>query len=325
MVEKVKISKIEKLDDFDDEYVYDIGIQGDTPYFFANNILVHNSVYFSAYPILKEKIESNKIKWSKDIAIELYDQLAEAVNESFVEFMKTAFNCPHEYGKIIAAGREVVGERALFVKKKRYAVLITDNEGKREDIDKPGKLKAMGFDLKRADTPVFVQEFLEEVLLKVLTGVPKDDIVQYIKEFKNEFHALQPWEKGTPKRVNNLTRYVTLEENTGKSNMPGHVRAAMNWNNLCKMYNDNYSIKIADGMKTIFCKLRDNPMGYTSVSYPIDQAHLPDWYKNLPFDEDAMEDIVVDQKIENLLWVLNWDLRALTDTRTTFNDIFSFE
>ena len=39
---------------------------------------------------------------------------------------------------------------------------IYDLEGNRQDIDKPGKLKAMGLDLKRSDTPDFVQNFLSD-------------------------------------------------------------------------------------------------------------------------------------------------------------------
>ena len=34
-----------------------------------------------------------------------------------------------------------------FITKKRYAMLVFDNEGKREDVDgKAGKIKAMGLD-----------------------------------------------------------------------------------------------------------------------------------------------------------------------------------
>ena len=39
---------------------------------------------------------------------------------------------------------------------------------------KPGKVKAMGLDLRRSDTPVFMQEFLSELLLMVLTDVPQE-------------------------------------------------------------------------------------------------------------------------------------------------------
>ena len=145
-----------------------------------------------------------------------------------------------------------------------------------------------------------------------------------IKNFKEEFKQRPGWEKGTPKRCNNLTKFTNLEKKLGKTNMPGHVRAAMNWNNLRKMNSDNYSMAIMDGQKTIVCKLKNNPMGYTSVAYPIDELHLPAWFKQLPFDDALMESTIIDQKIENLLGVLNWKLRELTDTSNTFESLFDF-
>ena len=42
----------------------------------------------------------------------------------------------------------------------------------------------MGLDLKRSDTPKFMQDFLSELLLDVLTGSERDEMVEKIKEFK---------------------------------------------------------------------------------------------------------------------------------------------
>ena len=75
----------------------------------------------------------------------------------------------------------------------------------------------------------------------------------------------------------------------------------------------------------VVCKLKSNPLGYTSVAYPTDEAHLPQWFKDLPFDDSAMENTVIDGKLENLLNVLEWDLTLDTNNQTTFNDLFSFE
>lgn len=285
-----------------------------------------DSVYFSAYPIFKKEIESGKMEWNKDICIKLYDTIADSVNESFPAFMERACHCPREMGAIIKGGRELIAEKGLFIKKKRYAVLIFDLEGKRLDVDgKSGKVKAMGLDLKRSDTPKIVQDFLSSLLMDVLTGCSKDHVYERVREFKLEFKDLPAWEKGTPKRVNNLTKYVEDEHRLGKANMPGHVRAAMNWNNLKRMYGDNYSMKIIDGMKTIVCKLKDNPLGYTSVGYPIDQTNIPEWFKKLPFDQGLMESTIVGQKVENLLGVLEWDIEMHTDTNTTFDTLFKWD
>jgi hypothetical protein len=98
----------------------------------------------------------------------------------------------------------------------------------------------------------------------------------------------------------------------------------MNWNNLKNMMSDNYSMSIVDGMKTIVCKLKDNPIGFTSVGYPIDESRIPQWFKDLPFDDDLMETTIVDQKVENLLGVLGWRIAESTDIKSTFDSLFSW-
>jgi hypothetical protein len=157
-----------------------------------------------------------------------------------------------------------------------------------------------------------------------LTGSSREATVDKVRNFKLKFADLPAWQKGTPKRVNNLTKYTAEEQRLGKANMPGHVRAAMNWNNLKNMMSDNYSMSIVDGMKTIVCKLKDNPIGFTSVGYPIDESRIPQWFKDLPFDDDLMETTIVDQKVENLLGVLGWRIAESTDIKSTFDSLFSW-
>jgi len=284
-----------------------------------------DSCYFSAWPVLKKEVEEGRMTWSKDMAIQLYDSIADQVNISFPGFMETAFHVPREMGEVIRGGREVVASKGLFITKKRYAVMIIDKEGKRLDVaGQPGKVKAMGLDLKRSDTPKVIQEFLSEILNDVLTGATRDEIIAKIREFKYIFKERPGWEKGSPKRVNNLTKYGKEEERLGKANMPGHVRAALNWNNLRRMNGDKYSLQIVDGMKTIVCKLKANPLGWTSIGYPTDEQQLPAWFKELPFDDSEMEATVVDQKIDNLLSVLEWDLASSTNTENTFETLFEW-
>jgi DNA polymerase elongation subunit (family B) len=285
-----------------------------------------DSAYFSAWPAIKADVEAGRMEWNKEICVQLYDNIADQVNASFPAFMEKACHCPRSMGELIKGGRELVAEKSLFIKKKRYALLIYDLEGNRLDTHgKPGKVKAMGLDLKRSDTPRVVQDFLSELLLDVLTNGTKEGIYDKVRDFKIAFQQRPAWEKGTPKRVNNLTKYSAEEARLGRANMPGHVRAAMNWNNLKRMHGDNYSQSIVDGMKTIVCKLKDNPLGYTSVGYPTDETHIPAWFKELPFDDALMETTIVDQKVENLLGVLDWKIPENTDIATTFDSLFSWE
>ena len=295
------------------DHIGDAMIYGDT-----------DSCYFSAWPMMKAEVEAGKIPWSKENVITLYDQVCEAANVTFPEMMQKSFHCPKSRSDVIAAAREIVAESGLFITKKRYAALVTDIEGFRTDVDgKAGKVKAMGLDLRRSDTPVFMQEFLSEILLMVLTDVPQEEVLERITVFRKEFSERPGYEKGSPKRANKVGHYQRLEEKQGKANMPGHVRASINWNTLKRMNGDKYSQEIVDGMKVIVCKLKQNPLGYTSVAYPTDEMHIPDWFKELPFDDSAMAETIIDNKLDNLIGVLNYPLED-TKRHNTFTSLFDF-
>jgi DNA polymerase elongation subunit (family B) len=291
-----------------------------------------DSAYFSAWPVMEEAVK-NGAEWNKDIATALYENIAEQINNSFPTYMETSHNVPTAKGEIIKCGREITGISGLFIKKKRYAIMVYDNEGTRYDTDdNAGKVKAMGLDLKRSDTPVIVQDFLKEILEATLLDKSQDEIIEMIITFKKEFRDMSSWKKGSPKRVNNLSKYAAIMKNEieekRKGNkvpmIPGHVRAAVNWNNLRLMHSDNYSMKIIDGMKTVVCKLKNNPLGITSIGIPTDEHNIPEWYKELPFDDRLMESTIVDKKIENLLGALKWDLVNRTNINSTFQQLFSF-
>ena len=294
-----------------------------------------DSQYFSAYPVMKDLPEFAGFEWSKENVIDLYDKIADMTNASFPEFMKQAFNCPQESGDIIKAARELCALKGLFITKKRYAVLIFDKEGKRKDLNgKPGEIKAMGLDLKRSDTPKSVQDFLNDVLIGVLTGKPKQETLDQITEFRKVFRAWDKWLQGSPKRANNITHYENQRQAaekihwgtkavTKKTSTPGHVTASLNWNSLRRIHNDHYSLPITDGAKVVVCKLKPNPAGITSIAYPVDELQLPAWFKELPFDTDAMEEALIDKKLDNLLGVLKWDINANNDN-SSFGDMFSF-
>jgi DNA polymerase elongation subunit (family B) len=283
-----------------------------------------DSCYFSAYKTLQKDIDAGHIPWTKENVIQLYDQIGEEVNQTFPQFMLDTFHVPKTRGEVIKAGREIVGSKSLFITKKRYAVLYYDKEGKRADVDgKPGKIKAMGLDLKRSDTPEFIQNFLSDVLEMVLMGKDEQEVLDMITKFRTLFKGRPGWEKGSPKRANKITEYQGKETKAGKTNMPGHVRASINWNTLKRMYGDKYSMGITDGAKVIVCKLKPNPLGFTSVAYPVDELRLPQWFKDLPFDHAEMEQTIIDNKLDNLIGVLKWDINS-TEEKNTFNSLFEF-
>lgn len=330
-----KVKSVKKVSS-ESQYVYDIGMKNtNNPWFFGNNLLVHNSAYFSAYPVLKEEIKKGEIKWTKENVTKLYDTAASEMNDSFPEFMHDKFNVPVDHSTgVIAAGREIIGETGIFVKKKRYAILVYDDEGIRKDVNgNPGKVKAMGLDLRRADTPKFVQEFLSEILIDTLTDKGEEYVVNKVTDFKDNFRKLPPWKKGTPKAVNGLTRYrdkldAQLEAKLNnkqfpKFTTPGHVKASMNWNQTRAVLNDMHVSPILDGHKVIVCDLKITSENvYKSIAYPVDEKRLPTWFTELPFDEEMMMEKIVDKKVDNLLGILKWDFSSTSFEATHFATLF---
>ena len=153
-----------------------------------------DSCYFSAY---------KGGDWTEEKAVEIYDGVAEIVNDTFIDYMKRGHNCPGERGKIISAAREIIAKSGLFVKKKRYGLLIINEDGKSVN-----KVKATGFDQKRSDTPAYMQDFLKDLLQQVLEDCDEKKINGMIQEFRTDFRNKKPWEMGRPMRVNKLTYYT---------------------------------------------------------------------------------------------------------------------
>jgi DNA polymerase elongation subunit (family B) len=296
-----------------------------------------DSCYFSAYPILKSEIENGNIDWSKESIIALYNDLAKAVSATFPEFLLGKLNVPVKRSTgVIASSRETVSVSGIWMVKKRYACLMYDKDGIRLDVGgKPGKVKAMGLDLKRADTPKFVQEFLSDILMDTLCDKGEAAVIDKIRLFKEKFEDMKPWQQGTPRAVNKLTFYRDkIEEagikklkgiDMGNLHVPGHVTASLAWNRMKEINMDQHAMRIIDGQKIIVCKLRETPENYlSSIAYPVDEAHLPDWFLNLPFDTDGMQAGIVDKKVENLLGVLKWDLSRTNKEHAHLETLFDF-
>ena len=50
---------------------------------------------------------------------------------------------------------------------------------------------------------------------------------------------------------------------------------------------------------------------------------LPEWFKELPFDDAAMAETIIDNKLDNLIGVLNYPLED-TKRHNTFSSLFDF-
>lgn len=311
------------------DYVYDVSMKDKMfPWFYGNNMLVHNSAYFSVYEAFIDQYENQTATMTRDSAITMYDHISEKTNESFPSFMNERFNTGLENGAIIKAGRENLAEYGLFIKKKRYAMYLYDKDGYRQDVNgKVGKLKAMGIEIKRSDTPKEIQDALKQGLDIILTGGSAEEMLDYFKEFKEEYKNKEPWRMGRPSSANAVKYYSNLQQryldgiDKKKPRLPGAIAGAIAWNTMLDMHDEDHMTRITDGSKVITCRLIRNDYGYNSISYLTDQTQFPDWFKELPFDTEHMLQSILYRKIEKIYGVLDWNLNYIKSSKG-FDEVF---
>lgn len=291
-----KISSIEQLSDFEDEYVYDIVMEdSSTPYFFANDILVHNSCYFKC-------VGAD----SKESAVLIADTVAEELNASFPAFMRSAFNCQELFDNLIKAGREVVGRRGLFQAKKKYMIKVIDLEGVAVD-----KMKSMGSEIKKADTPKIIQKFLKATVDMILDGEDYSDISNFVNAQRLNIlgkNMIGVFSMGVAKRVNDLDKFMAeyrapgtfKSKNGGKLTIPGHVRAACNYNFIIDIF-DKGSKAIRSGDKALVYYLKPNPYKFESIAFPAEATRFPEWFlENFKVDKIKTEQMMFDSKLSGI-------------------------
>lgn len=290
---EVKITRVERLADFSDEHVYDIVMEDvSAPYFFANGILVHNSCYFKMEGIT-----------SLEDAVELADAVAEHVNSTFQAFMRRAFNCQDGFDNLIRAGREVVAERGIFLARKKYVLKVLDQEGKRVN-----KLKMMGVEMKKSDTPKPIQRFLETIIRMILDGETLDTIARFIIDERARLFSTPEilLSLGVTKAVNKFDRYwndfASVELATGRRvNLPGHVRAACNWNVCLQRFGDKQNQPIRSGDKVKVLYVKPNGFKMSAMAFPVDLTGFPPWFaENFEVDVSQMEVKLIDQKLAGI-------------------------
>lgn len=275
----------------------------------------------STYISYESFLNREGIEKTVDNVVELADWVGEQINDSFAEHLAEQFLVPPERCKMVRVKRETVYDRAIFKdKKKRYALHVIDAENNRVKKGHKDELKITGMEVKRTDTPKIIQDFLQECLRLVLVdGHEEEDLRSYIEEFRAGFRNLPPWKQGSPVRVHNLhTSTQALEEHQRLENegvVQGRkpliyyaVTAAQNTNFLMQKFNEQRWEVLKDGDKVDVLYLQSgNSYGLDSVAIRVGEGYIPEWFKDLPFDIDAHEKKLIDQKLENTFGGLGWE------------------
>lgn len=283
-----------------------------------------DSSYFSVYEAYmasgdsEKKAMANAMFDDRDLAIEIYNAISDKTNSSFPAFMDQRFNTGIENGSIIKAGRENLASYSLFIKKKRYAMNLFDKDGIRLDKNgKNGKLKIMGLQIKRSDTPKMIQDCLKEGMDMLLNGTSEDEVVNYFTKFKDDLANKEPWVLGRPSGANAVSHYTDLHykyqngQIDKKPAIPGAISGAIAWNEQLDIHNEQHIERIGNQSKVVTCKLKTNDFGYKNISYLTDQTKFPEWFKAMPFDSETMLETIYYKPIITIFGVLGWDVNLI--------------
>lgn len=277
------------------------------------------------------------LKTNKVDAIARADEIADFVNDAFPQFMRSTFSCSSEkYDSLIKAGREIVGRRGLFLHaKKKYTIRVIDLDGM-----EVWKLKMMGSELKKVDTPKVIQDFLKDLMAMILDGdvtinqryeakeisaAEACDLVgssseKNLEDFVNKsrkdlvFRVENPITLGAAKGINKLDAYYaewarTEKVGQGKCKLPGHVRAAINYNEVVQELEGNSGKLLKSGDKGLIFYLKPNDRALKSIAIPVDFEQFPSWFdENFQIDRKITEAKMIDSKISGIYDALGWEV-----------------
>lgn len=263
-----EIEEIEDLGVVEDDF-YDVGMEDSPHTFFANNILVHNSTYFSAIPIIEQKY-TKYLTESEDKLIEktleISKEVETLINDKYTDYVQQYHGITDHKFKI---KQELVGKTGFWVGKKRYAQWIKNKEGVPKDY-----IDYKGLDVVRSDFPPIFVDFMTTVVESIMDNKGKTVLDKIILEFMTTVESLDVNKISSSSSVNNVEKYSDKSSSgytVAIKGSPSHVKGAINYNSLIEYYgyNKHYQkIKSKDKINKIY--LKENSFGFDVISYPKD-------------------------------------------------------
>jgi len=253
-----EISSIEELP-LEDVYMYDIGMKDSPHTFFANNILVHNSLFLPILPLLNDvNIEELTDTELIELAKPLVKEVQEFINTSYTPYAKKFHMIDTHRWDI---KQELIARRAFWITKKRYAQWIVVKEG--FPIE---KLDVKGLDVVRSSFPTAFRNLLKQVLIDILHDKSKKDLDILLLNFKKTVNTTELNNILFPTGAKEIKKYETGVIGRVKSGTPAHIKSAINYNHLMDLFNIVDIPKISDGDKILWGYLHNNPYNFESLA-----------------------------------------------------------
>jgi len=297
------IDSVECIGAFNDEYVYDVEMSDNTEHtFFANDVLIHNSVYVTIQPLLDKLNLPLLIEGEINPKVnEIVDIIDAHVNTEILAWAKKDL---YSIDPRFAFKREVIADVGVFLQKKRYILHVLNNKGIKVD-----KFKFVGVELVRSTTPKQVKKFIEKTTKTALLTRSAKEANEVYRSSYAEFCALSPDDIALRTSVNNLEKYAEgASLYKFKNATPSHVKGAIAFNILIKqlgLSNKLEAIQTGQKVKKLYCT--KNKYGLDAISYAVS---LPTEF-GLEVNWDRMFAKLVTQPIERLYEAIGWTLPVI--------------
>ncbi len=278
-----------------------------------------DSVYIQMKPLL-EKMLAKKGKKIGDLEkIKIVDFLDNVGKKKIEPYIKKSYqemaDYTNSYEQKMFMDREAIASRGFWTAKKRYALMVWDNEGKRK-FDENGNVipskKVIGLETRKAGTPNAVIPALEKSYDILLTSDDNQDLVDHYESFKKEYMKKDVSEMVQVSGVNNIKKYS--RNGFPIKGTPHNVKAALFFNRLAE---EHGIPPIKDGEKICMLNIKyPNPYNEKKIAW-VSGDKLPEEFNldlSMLVDKKAMFDNTFTSPIENICKVTNWSYEKQSPT-----------
>jgi DNA polymerase elongation subunit (family B) len=297
----VEVSAIKKIKPFRDEYVYDIEMEDQTqPWFFANGILIHNSLYFTLDCIKDLFSENDKFDLEKISTIA--DDIGTHLNQSMAEWARKSLKSEDNR---LEFKRERICQTGLFLQKKRYVLHVLDNKGIACD-----QIKYTGVEVVSTTMPDAIKPHAKQIIETMLKTKSLTDTNKILFECYNKFKQLKIDDIAITRGIKDYNKYA--KDCSGMNiakHTPGHVKAAYYYNFLLEKTGlDKKYEKITSGDKIRFVYLQQpNKYGLSVIAFKY--IFPKEWKKDLFPDYEKMFQKSLFEMVSRFYGAVNWQLR----------------
>jgi DNA polymerase elongation subunit (family B) len=233
-----EVLEIESLGECE-EYVYDVGMNNSPHTFFANDILVHNSVFLNYGQILRYEgidiSDANKEACVKR-CLEIDAEVKAAIEENLQKICGDIMMTPQMYQ---FESEEVISKLLIPSKKKYIARIVYDKTTGQYPTD---DFTIKGMEFKKSNLSDPIKKFLQEMTVKIMDGATEEEVMKILKVKFDELPNIPIDDIAYVQGVRNIEKYanganIMINSPTDAlayfpSKCPYHVAGALALNTL---------------------------------------------------------------------------------------------